>query len=152
VRVLFQRVVHAAVRVRGAIVGGIGQGALLLAGIGRGDDEAALRWMARKVGALRAFPDAAGKMNLSLLEIGGGVLVVPQFTLYGDCRKGNRPSFAAAEEPARAAILHREFLQALRAEGLPRVESGEFGASMQVELVNDGPVTLWLESPAGPER
>ena len=146
-RVLLQRVSHAAVRVDGRIVGGIGPGLLLLVGIGRGDDERALAWMAQKVAGLRVFPDADDKMNRSVLEVGAQVLAVSQFTLYGDARKGRRPSFVEAEDPARARELHERFLVLLRDAGVSRVETGVFGASMQVELENDGPVTLWLESP-----
>jgi len=147
VRVLLQRVSNAAVRVDGEIVGGIGPGLLLLAGIGKEDDDASVRGMARKVAHLRVFADADGKMNRSLLETGGSALVVSQFTLYGDSRKGNRPSFVEAAHPERAEPLHRAFIEALRAEGVKRVECGIFGASMQVEMAGDGPVTLWLEGP-----
>jgi D-tyrosyl-tRNA(Tyr) deacylase len=152
VRVLFQRVIHACVRVDGKIVGGIGCGALLLVGIGKGDSEEDLRWMARKVCELRVFPDERGRFDRSVIDSGGGLLSVSQFTLYGDCRKGRRPSFVTAEDPARAEELHQRFSQLLREEGAHRVESGIFGASMQVELMNDGPVTLWLESPGESER
>ena len=151
-RVLAQRVTHAVVRVAGERVGATGPGLLLLVGIGRGDDESDLRWMAKKVAHLRIFPDEEDRMNRSVLEAGGGVLSVSQFTLYGDCRKGRRPSFVEAEDPSRAAPLHDRFNELLREEGVRRVDTGRFGASMQVELENDGPVTLWLESPvASPE-
>ncbi len=146
-RVLFQRVRRSAVRVDGQVIGSIGAGALLLVGIGRGDEERDLKWMARKVTTLRVFPDAEGRMNRSLLEQGGAILAVSQFTLYGETRKGRRPSFIEAEEPKRAARLHEGFVEYLRAEGVGEVATGQFGASMEVELINDGPVTLWIESP-----
>ncbi len=151
-RVLFQRVIRASVQVEGTTVGEIGPGALLLVGIGRGDDEKSLEWMAHKVCGLRVFPDDENRMNRSLLETGGEVLAVSQFTLYGDCRKGRRPSFVDAEDPERAEPLHQRFLGLLAEQGIGRVESGTFGAMMQVGLVNDGPVTLWLESPGSPGR
>ena len=147
-RVLAQRVTHGVVRVAGERVGGTGPGLLLLVGIGRGDDESDLRWMAKKIANLRIFPDDEDRMNRSVLEVGGGILSVSQFTLYGDCRKGRRPSFVDAEDPSRAAPLHDQFVELLREEGVRRVETGTFGASMQVELENDGPVTLWIESPS----
>lgn len=148
-RVVFQRVRRASVRVDAETVGTIDRGALLLVGIGVGDGEAELGWMARKVAGLRVFPDEEGRMNRSLLDVGGAVLAVSQFTLYGDCRKGRRPSFVAAEDPALAAPLHERFVARLREEGVPSVETGVFGAHMEVELVNDGPVTLLLETPDG---
>ncbi len=147
-RVLLQRVTHAAVRVEGSIVGGIGPGLALLAGIGRLDTEADLQWMAKKVANLRVFSDSDGKMNLSVLEVGGGILSVSQFTLYGDARKGRRPSFVGAGDPEGAKPLHDRFLTLLAEEGVTRVQTGVFGGDMQVELENDGPVTLWLESPS----
>ena len=151
-RVLLQRVAHAAVRVDGEIVGGIGPGVLLLAAIGKEDDQDSVRWMAQKVGQLRVFPDESGRMNRSLLDTGGGALVVSQFTLYGDCRKGNRPSFTDAAHPERAEPLHRRFGEMLEEEGVKRVEGGLFGKSMQIEMAGDGPVTLWLESPGAARR
>ncbi|MHC4937201.1 MAG: D-aminoacyl-tRNA deacylase [Planctomycetota bacterium] len=147
-RVLLQRVSHASVRVDGRIVGGTHAGLLLLVGIGRGDGEAEVQWMAGKIASLRVFPDAAGRMNLSILEAGGGVLAVSQFTLYGDARKGRRPSFVDAEAPERAEPLFQRFVARLRSEGIARVETGVFGADMQVELENAGPVSIWLETPA----
>lgn len=113
-------------------------------GIGPDDGDDQLAWMAQKVGALRIFPDEEGRMNRSVTDVGGEALVVSQFTLYGDVRKGNRPSFIGAAPPDRADALYRDFAARLAA-GLPRVETGVFGADMQVHLVNDGPVTLWLE-------
>lgn len=149
-RVLLQRVHRAEVRVRPAdggaprVAGRIGAGFLLLVGFTHADGEAQVRWMADKVAGLRLFPDADGKMNLGLADVGGAVLVVSQFTLYGDAAKGRRPSFIDAARPETAIPLYERFVAALRAQGLP-VETGEFGAMMDVELVNDGPVTLWLE-------
>lgn len=143
-RVVLQRVARARVTVDGRVVGEIGRGLLLLAGFTDGDTEETLRWMADKVVGLRVFTDAEGKMNLSVEEVGGAVLVVSQFTLYGDARKGRRPSFVEAARPEVAVPLYERFVELLRATGRP-VETGEFGAMMQVELVNDGPVTLVLE-------
>lgn len=143
-RVVLQRVRRASVSVEGEVVGEVGRGLLLLVGFTEGDTDAALQWMAEKVVALRIFPDEEGKMNRSLDEVGGGLLVVSQFTLYGDARKGRRPSFVDAARPEVAVPLYERFLERLRESGLP-VASGAFGAMMQVELVNDGPVTLILE-------
>nr|WP_202886893.1 D-aminoacyl-tRNA deacylase [Cohnella zeiphila] len=143
-----QRVLEAAVRVEGELVGEIGQGLLLLVGFGHEDGEAELVWMADKVAGLRVFEDDAGKMNLSVTEVGGSVLSVSQFTLYGDCRKGRRPNFMGAARPERASSLYDRFNALLQARGLP-VETGRFGAMMDVSLVNDGPVTLILENPNG---
>jgi D-aminoacyl-tRNA deacylase len=143
-RVVLQRVSRALVTVEGRVTGEIGPGLLLLVGFTAGDGEEALRWMAEKVAALRVFTDAEGKMNRSVEEIGGGLLVVSQFTLYGDARKGRRPSFIDAARPEVAIPLYERFVEILRATGLP-VGTGEFGAMMEVELVNDGPVTLILE-------
>ncbi len=128
----------------GRVTGRIGRGFLLLAGFTSGDGSEQLTWMAEKVLGLRLFGDAEGRMNLGLEEVGGALLVVSQFTLYGDARKGRRPSFVDAAPPEEAASLYDAFIAALRGRGA-RVESGEFGAMMEVELVNDGPVTLWLE-------
>ncbi|MFL5540978.1 MAG: D-aminoacyl-tRNA deacylase, partial [Longimicrobiaceae bacterium] len=121
-----------------------GRGLLLLAGFTGGDGEETLAWMARKVMQLRIFPDNDGKMNRSVEDADGGILVVSQFTLYGDARKGNRPSFIDAARPETAIPLYERFVEILRATGRP-VATGEFGAMMDVELVNDGPVTLILE-------
>ena len=143
-RVLLQRVSRAEVRVGDRVTGAIGHGFLLLVGLTHDDDEARLAWMAEKVAGLRLFMDDDGKMNRSLADVGGAVLVVSQFTLYGDARKGRRPSFVDAARPEVAIPLYERFVALLREQGL-RVETGEFGATMQVELVNDGPVTLWLE-------
>lgn len=143
-RVVLQRVARARVTVEGRVTGEIGCGLLLLAGFTDGDSEDALAWMADKVVGLRIFPDDEGKMNRSVQEAGGGLLVVSQFTLYGDTRKGRRPSFIDAARPEIAIPLYERFVALLRATGLP-VGTGEFGAMMDVELVNDGPVTLILE-------
>lgn len=143
-RVLLQRVTRAEVRVDGAAVGRIGQGFCLLVGFTGTDGADHVTWMADKVAGLRLFPDADGKMNLGLADVGGAVLVVSQFTLYGDAAKGRRPSFVDAARPDVAIPLYEAFVTRLRALGLP-VETGRFGAPMEVDLVNDGPVTLWLE-------
>ena len=143
-RILLQRVSSASVHVSGRLTGQIGRGYLLLVGFTAGDDEARLEWMADKVHGLRLFADAEGKMNLALEDVGGAVLVVSQFTLYGDAQKGRRPSFVDAARPEVAIPLYERFIALLRARGL-HVETGEFGAMMDVALVNDGPVTLWLE-------
>ena len=143
-RVLLQRVSRAEVRVDGQVAGRVGRGYLLLVGFTHADTEATLAWMAEKVVGLRIFSDAEGKMNLALAEVGGALLVVSQFTLYGDAHKGRRPSFVDAARPEAAEVLYERFLTLLRGGAVP-VESGRFGAMMDVELVNDGPVTLWLE-------
>jgi D-tyrosyl-tRNA(Tyr) deacylase len=147
-RLLLQRVSRAEVRVRessGArVTGQIGRGFVLLVGFTHSDDESHVAWMADKVIGLRLFADAEEKMNLALSDVGGALLVVSQFTLYGDAAKGRRPSFIDAARPEQAVPLYQRFLTLLRERGA-HVESGEFGAMMDVELVNDGPVTLWLE-------
>jgi len=144
VRLLLQRVSRAEVRVGTRATGRIGRGYLLLVGFKQTDSEETLAWMAEKVVGLRLFADAEDKMNLSLAEVDGALLVVSQFTLYGDASKGRRPSFIDAARPDSAIPLYERFLSLLR-ERTTKVESGEFGAMMDVELVNDGPVTLWLE-------
>ncbi|HEX7050556.1 MAG TPA: D-aminoacyl-tRNA deacylase [Longimicrobiales bacterium] len=144
-RVVLQRVSRARVTVEGRTIGAIGRGYLLLVGFRAEDDEDVLRWMADKIVALRLFPDAEGKMNQALDAVGGDVLVVSQFTLYGDARKGRRPSFVAAAAPEVAVPLYERFVTLLRERAPGAVETGEFGAMMDVELVNDGPVTLILE-------
>jgi D-tyrosyl-tRNA(Tyr) deacylase len=143
-RVLLQRVSRAEVRIGDRVAGRIGTGFLLLVGITHADTEEQLVWMADKVVGLRVFPDAEDKMNRALADVGGAVLVVSQFTLYGDAAKGRRPSFIDAARPEVAVPLYERFVALLRDRGAP-VQTGEFGAMMQVELVNDGPVTLWLE-------
>lgn len=146
-RVVLQRVSRASVTIDGRVAGRIGRGYCLLAGFTHGDTPEQVTWMADKIAGLRVFPDAQEKMNLSLGEVEGAVLVVSQFTLYGDASKGRRPSFVDAARPETAIPLYERFLAELRARGL-EVASGEFGAMMQVELVNDGPVTLMLERSA----
>lgn len=143
-RVLLQRVSSASVTVDGRVVGQIGRGYLLLVGFTHGDSDAELDWMADKVHGLRLFPDADGKMNLGIEDVGGAMLVVSQFTLYGDAQKGRRPSYIDAARPEQAIPLYEAFIGKLRERGVT-VETGEFGAMMDVALVNDGPVTLWLE-------
>jgi D-tyrosyl-tRNA(Tyr) deacylase len=146
-RVVLQRVSRASVSIDGRIAGAIGRGFCLLVGLTHGDTDATVDWMAEKVAGLRLFSDADGKMNLGLAEVGGGVLVISQFTLYGDSAKGRRPSFIDAARPETAIPLYERFVGALRARGL-EVATGEFGADMQVEIHNDGPVTLILERSA----
>ncbi|MBP7549302.1 MAG: D-tyrosyl-tRNA(Tyr) deacylase [Gemmatimonadaceae bacterium] len=143
-RVLLQRVSRAEVRVDQRVTGRIGAGFCLLVGYTHTDTLAQNSWMADKVAGLRLFTDADGKINLGLAEVGGAVLVVSQFTLYGDAEKGRRPSFVDAARPEVAIPLYEGFVRLLRERGLT-VETGEFGAMMEVDLVNDGPVTLWLE-------
>ncbi len=143
-RVLLQRVSRAAVRVGDRTTGAIDRGFVLLVGFTHSDTDASSAWMAEKVAGLRLFADADDKMNLALDDVGGAVLVVSQFTLYGDAQKGRRPSFVDAARPDQAIPLYERFVAMLRERGL-HVETGEFGAMMDVELVNDGPVTLWLE-------
>ncbi len=143
-RVVVQRVSRAAVRVDGTTVGAIGRGFVVLVGLAAADGEAALRWMAEKLVGLRVFGDAEGKMNLALGDVGGALLVISQFTLYGDVQKGRRPSFIDAAPPAVAEPLYERFVAILRELGA-KVETGTFGAMMDVELVNDGPVTLVIE-------
>ena len=143
-RVLVQRVSRAEVRVGARVVGAIGRGLLLLVGFTHADGEDAAAWMADKVVGLRLFGDAEGKMNLDLSDAGGALLVVSQFTLYGDAQKGRRPSFVGAARPEVAVPLYERFVALLRARGA-EVHTGEFGAMMDVALVNDGPVTLWLD-------
>lgn len=146
-RVLLQRVKRAAVHVGEETVASVGPGVLLFVAFRTGDGDGDLGWMAEKVVHLRIFEDAAGKMNRSLLEVGGEALVVSQFTLYGDARKGRRPSFDAAALAAEARLLFEKFVDKLASHGIMPV-SGRFQAVMQVELVNDGPVTILLDSPA----
>jgi D-tyrosyl-tRNA(Tyr) deacylase len=148
VRAVVQRVSQAAVRVDGAEVSRIGAGLLVLLGVGRGDTEQDADYLADKVSHLRVFPDAAGVMNRSLLEAGGEVLVVSQFTLYGDCRRGRRPGYSEAAAPEEASRLYAYFAERVRAAGLS-VAEGVFRAMMDVELLNQGPVTLLLDSRKG---
>ena len=146
-RIVLQRVSAASVTIAGRTVGRIDRGFCLLLGITHGDTAAEADWLADKVAGLRLFNDADGKMNLGLAEVGGSVLVVSQFTLYGDASRGRRPSFIDAARPEEAVPLYEGFIAALRARGLP-VETGEFGAAMVVDIQNDGPVTLILERDA----
>lgn len=143
-RVLLQRVSRAEVRIAGRVTSRIERGYLLFVGFTSTDTEPALAWMADKVIGLRLFADADDKMNLALAEVNGSLLVVSQFTLYGDAAKGRRPGFIDAARPDVAIPLYERFLDLLRERSV-RVETGEFGAMMEVDLVNDGPVTLWLE-------
>ena len=143
-RVVLQRVSSARVTVGDRVTGEIGRGLLLLAGFTTTDTADTVDWMADKIATLRIFGDDAGKMNLALEDVRGGVLVVSQFTLYGDAAKGRRPSFIAAAPPETATPLYERFVEAFRVRGY-QVATGEFGAMMNVELVNDGPVTLVLE-------
>lgn len=147
-RAVVQRVSRARVSVGGEITGEIGLGLLVLLGVGAGDTRAEADYLAEKTIGLRIFEDAGGKMNLSVVEVGGGLLVVSQFTLYGDARKGRRPSFDAAAAPERARELYEYFVERVRAAGL-RCETGRFQETMQVELVNEGPVTILLDSGKG---
>ena len=144
-RVVLQRVSQASVTVDGRVTGEVGRGLLLLVGFTQSDDEAALVWMADKIVGLRIFADDEGKMNRSLADVGGGALVVSQFTLYGDTRKGRRPSFVKAAHPDVSIPLYERFVEELERRIPGRVATGEFGAMMDVALVNDGPVTLVLE-------
>jgi D-tyrosyl-tRNA(Tyr) deacylase len=145
-RAVVQRVRSARVLVGDEVVGAVGQGLLVLLGVAPTDTPAQVQWLADKVVGLRIFADADGKMNRGVADVGGGVLVVSQFTLYGDCRKGRRPSFIGAAAPDKAEPLYEAFLNGIRALGVP-VAAGRFGAMMQVELVNDGPVTLIIDAP-----
>jgi D-tyrosyl-tRNA(Tyr) deacylase len=147
-KAVVQRVSRASVTSGGELLGRIGQGLMVLVGFSHGDDGAAVSWMAEKIVQLRIFEDDEGKMNRSVADIGGGVLLVPQFTLYGDARKGNRPGFDAAARPEVAEPLYREMVSLLKERASLAVESGTFGAYMEVELVNDGPVTILLDRPA----
>lgn len=148
-RAVVQRVSRAAVRVEGRTVGEIGPGLLVLLGVAAGDGDPEARWMADKLAALRIFEDREGKMNLSVADAGGGLLVVSQFTLLGDTRKGNRPSFVDAAPPEPANALYEKVCALLREKGLP-VAQGVFRAHMEVELLNDGPVTILVDSQARP--
>ena len=142
---MLQRVRRASVTVDGRVAGAIGHGLLVLLGVGRDDTDRDTDYVAAKIRDLRLFADADGKMNRSVAEVGGAVLVVSQFTLYGDCRRGRRPSYSGAAPPERAKELYEALLERLRLHGLP-VQAGEFQALMDVELLNDGPVTVLLDS------
>lgn len=147
-RALVQRVTRASVTVEGRVTGAVGTGFMVLVGVTHADGEAEARWLAAKVAGLRVFPDDEGRMNRDVREAGGAVLVVPQFTLYGDARHGRRPEFTAAARPEVAEPLVERFCAELSAAGVG-VERGVFRAHMSVELVNDGPVTIAIETPAG---
>jgi D-tyrosyl-tRNA(Tyr) deacylase len=144
-RSVVQRVSRGAVRVDRQVVGEVGRGLVVLLGVAEGDSSEDARWMADKLAQLRIFEDEAGKMNRSVQDLGGSVLLVSQFTLLGDARKGNRPSFTGAAQPEQANALYEQVAELLRARALP-VATGVFRAHMEVELVNDGPVTLLLDS------
>jgi D-tyrosyl-tRNA(Tyr) deacylase len=144
-RAVVQRVSRANVVIAGDTVGDIGSGLVILLGIAHADTPAQAQWLAEKVAGLRIFNDAEGKMNRDLVEVGGAMLIVSQFTLYGDCRKGKRPSFIDAASPSIAIPLYETFINSVKALGI-RVAEGRFGADMKVELVNDGPVTLIVDS------
>lgn len=145
-RTVVQRVSESEVTVDGEAVGRIGRGLMVLLGVARGDTDSEVRFLADKIPHLRIFEDDGGKMNRSLIDVGGGMLVVSQFTLLGDCRKGRRPSFVQAADPETATALYEDFVRRVRELDI-HVETGRFGAMMAVSLVNDGPVTLILESP-----
>lgn len=148
-RAVVQRVSRAKVTVEGRVTGEIEAGLLVLLGAGQGDTEADLQYVVDKIVHLRIFADDAGKMNRSVLDVGGGVLVVSQFTLYGDVRQGRRPAFTSALEPVAAKMLYEQSLTQMVRAGVKRVQAGEFAADMQVELVNAGPVTILLDSRKG---
>ena len=145
-RAVLQRVDRGAVRVDGETVGAIDEGYVILVGVGHNDGEAQAQWLARKIAGLRVFEDEQGKFNRSLLDVGGGCLVISQFTLFADARRGRRPGFTDAAPPEIAEPLIERFAELLRAEGVARVEMGVFGAHMQVEIHNNGPVTIWLDT------
>jgi len=144
-KALIQRVKMAEVQIKGKIYSKINKGLLIFLGIENGDTEKDIEYLVRKVPHLRIFEDSQEKMNLSTLDIKGEILVVSQFTLSADCRRGNRPSFDSAEEPAKAKDIYMRFIEGLRESGL-KIETGDFGAYMQVHLINDGPVTIMIDS------
>ncbi len=143
-RILIQRVLQASVTVDGQVISHIGKGLLILLGIGHGDGEPQAEFLAEKVANLRIFEDEQGKVNRSVLDVGGAAIVVSQFTLYADARKGRRPSFTDAAVPELAEPLVERFIELMQGHGVP-TQGGRFGAYMQVEIHNDGPVTIWLE-------
>ncbi len=144
-KALIQRVSEARVDIAGNTFSKIGKGILIFVGVEKGDADADLEWLTKKISTLRIFEDVQKKMNLSILDIKGEALVVSQFTLSADCRKGNRPSFDGAEEPSRAKGMYEIFIERLKANGL-NVATGDFGACMQIHLLNDGPVTIMIDS------
>jgi D-aminoacyl-tRNA deacylase len=144
-RAVIQRVKSAEVEVEGRLTGKIGQGLLVFVGVGKGDGPSDLSYMASKIPDLRIFEDSSGKFNLSLRDVKGEMLIVSQFTLYGDCARGRRPSFTEAEDPQVAKTMYEKFVSSITSGGIP-VQTGEFQAKMEVRLVNDGPVTLLLDS------
>lgn len=145
-RVVVQRCSRAQVRIDGAVVGSIGQGFMLLVGVTEGDTKAQAELLAKKVAQMRVFEDEQGKMNLGLQEVGGAILSISQFTLYADCKKGNRPSFIKAARPETAEPLYDYFNDLLRTQYGLQVETGRFGADMKVDFINDGPVTILLDT------
>ncbi len=145
-RAIVQRVINSKVVVDEKIVGQVNKGLMVLLGVGNNDTLADIEYLTEKILKLRIFEDTDGKMNLSLLDIEGEILVVSQFTLYGDCRKGRRPSFSSAAPPDLANQLYEEFIKTCRKKGVKKVETGEFGAHMLVDIQNDGPVTILLDS------
>lgn len=147
-RALLQRVSHASVSVNGKVVSSIEKGLLILLGIGQQDGEDQVRYLAEKIASLRIFQDDQGKTNLSVLDVKGEAIVVSQFTLYADVRKGRRPSFTDAANPEIAAPMVERFVELLRSQGVP-VQTGKFGEHMVVDIQNDGPVTIWLENESG---
>lgn len=144
-RACIQRVSKARVVVEGEVVGEIGRGVLVLLGVATADSDAEMKWLADKIVGLRIFDDPDGKMNLSLADVGGSMLVVSQFTLYGDCRKGRRPSFIDAAPPEMAEAMYEKFVAQVSAAGIPTA-TGRFRTNMTVELTNDGPVTIWIDT------
>ncbi|MCK6549422.1 D-aminoacyl-tRNA deacylase [Myxococcota bacterium] len=149
-RALVQRVSRARVTVAGEVIGAIDAGLLVFLGVTQADTDAEMVWVAEKVANLRIFSDDVGKMNRSVVDVGGGVLVVSQFTLYGDAKKGNRPSFVTAARPEHAEPMYERFVEKMKTLVGGRVATGKFAAEMAVELVNDGPVTLWIEREPAP--
>ncbi len=145
-RALVQRVAHAQVVVAGEVVGKIGRGLLVFLGVGHDDGPTQVEWMAEKLVGLRIFEDDHEKMNRSVADVGGDILLVSQFTLYGDCRRGKRPSFVEAAPPELAAALYAEVVDSITRRGI-RVATGRFREQMEVSLLNEGPVTLWIETP-----
>ena len=145
-RALLQRVKKASVTVEGKVIGSVGEGYLILLGVREGDTIAEAKFLAQKTAELRVFTDPDGKMNLSMMDVGGGALVVSQFTLYADCKKGRRPSFVDAMKPPMAEKLYLDYVRFLKEAGVSHVEIGEFGADMLVSIDNDGPVTIMLDT------